>query len=76
MQKNMFFTEVKHIMDPEVEKIEPGAANSDAPSDAIILFVMYLKSITLGMECSELNSNHLQVSFTLLFSGTSAGVDL
>jgi hypothetical protein len=38
MQKNMFFTNVKHIMDPEVTKIEPGAVDSDAPSDAIILF--------------------------------------
>lgn len=38
MQKNMFFTEVKHIMDPEVSKIEPGTTESDAPSDAIILF--------------------------------------
>jgi hypothetical protein len=38
MQKNMFFTEVKHIMDPEVTKVEPGRTDSDAPSDAIVLF--------------------------------------
>ena len=38
MQKNIFFTEIKHIMDPEVTKIEPGIIDSDAPSDAIILF--------------------------------------
>jgi hypothetical protein len=38
MQKNMFFTEIKHIMDPEVTKIEPGKIDSDPPSDAIILF--------------------------------------
>jgi hypothetical protein len=38
MQKNMFFTNVKHIMDPEVTKIEPGVVDSDAPSDAIVLF--------------------------------------
>jgi hypothetical protein len=38
MQKNIFFTEIKHIMDPEVTKIEPGTIDSDAPSDAIILF--------------------------------------
>ena len=38
MQKNMFFTEVKHIMDPEVTIIQPGASSSYPPSDAIILF--------------------------------------
>jgi hypothetical protein len=38
MQKNMFFTNIKHIMDPEVTKIEPGIIDSDPPSDAIILF--------------------------------------
>ena len=38
MQKNMFFTEIKHIMDPEVKKIEPGRIDSDPPSDAIVLF--------------------------------------
>jgi hypothetical protein len=38
MQKNMFFTEIKHIMDPEVTKIEPGIIDSDPPSDAIVLF--------------------------------------
>jgi len=38
MQKNMFFTEIKHIMDPEVTKIEPGKIDSDPPSDAIVLF--------------------------------------
>ncbi len=38
MQKMMFFTEVKHIMDPEVPIIQPGTANSNPPSDAIILF--------------------------------------
>jgi len=38
MQKNIFFTNVKHIMDPEVPKIEPGILDSDPPSDAIILF--------------------------------------
>lgn len=38
MQKNMFFTEIKHIMDPEVTKIEPGTLDSDPPSDAIVLF--------------------------------------
>jgi hypothetical protein len=38
MQKNIFFTNVKHIMDPEVTKIEPGVIDSDPPSDAIILF--------------------------------------
>ena len=38
MQKNIFFTNVKHIMEPEVTKIEPGVVDSDPPSDAIILF--------------------------------------
>lgn len=38
MQKTMFFTEVKHIMDPEVTIIQPGTANNNPPSDAIILF--------------------------------------
>lgn len=38
MQKNMFFTEIKHIMDPEVTKIEPGLIDDDPPSDAIVLF--------------------------------------
>jgi hypothetical protein len=38
MQKNMFFTNVKHIMDPEVTKITPGTVDSDPPSDAIVLF--------------------------------------
>jgi hypothetical protein len=38
MQKSMFFIEVKHIMDPEVPIIQPGTANSNPPSDAIILF--------------------------------------
>jgi hypothetical protein len=38
MQKNMFLTEIKHIMDPEVTVIQPGVTNSDPPSDAIILF--------------------------------------
>ncbi len=38
MQKNMFFTNVKHIMDPEVTQIDPGKIDSDPPSDAIILF--------------------------------------
>jgi len=37
-QKNMFLTDIKHIMDPEVTIIQPGASNSDPPSDAIILF--------------------------------------
>ena len=37
-QKNSFFTEIKHIMDPEVTVIQPGEANSYPPSDAIILF--------------------------------------
>jgi hypothetical protein len=38
MQKNIFFTNVKHIMEPEVTKIEPGTNDSDPPSDAIVLF--------------------------------------
>lgn len=38
MQKTMFFTEVKHIMDPEVKIIQPGTAYTNPPSDAIILF--------------------------------------
>jgi hypothetical protein len=38
MQKNMFLTNLKHIMDPEVPIIEPGKVDSDPPSDAIILF--------------------------------------
>ena len=38
MQKNMFFTNVKHIMEPEVTKIESGVMDSDPPSDAIVLF--------------------------------------
>jgi hypothetical protein len=37
-QQNSFFTNVKHIMEPEVKVIQPGAVNSDPPSDAIILF--------------------------------------
>jgi hypothetical protein len=38
MQKMMFLIEVKHIMEPEVEIIQPGATNIEPPSDAIILF--------------------------------------
>jgi hypothetical protein len=38
MQQNIFFTNIKHIMDPEVTKIEPGVMDSDPPSDAIVLF--------------------------------------
>ena len=38
MQKTMFFTEVKHIMDPEVKVVQPGVTNVDPPSDAIVLF--------------------------------------
>lgn len=38
MQKNMFLTEIKHIMDPEVTIIQPGATDRDPPSDAIVLF--------------------------------------
>jgi hypothetical protein len=38
MQQNIFFTNIKHIMEPEVTKIEPGMIDSDPPSDAIVLF--------------------------------------
>jgi hypothetical protein len=38
MQKVMFFTEVKHIMDPEVKVVQPGLTDDLAPSDAIVLF--------------------------------------
>ncbi|NMD03555.1 MAG: hypothetical protein GYA71_09815, partial [Bacteroidales bacterium] len=38
MQKNMFLTEIKHIMDPEVTIVKPGRTDDDPPSDAIILF--------------------------------------
>jgi len=38
LQKSLFFTNVKHIMDPEVTKIESGVVDSDPPSDAIVLF--------------------------------------
>ena len=38
MQKNMFMTEIKHIMDPEVTIVQPGRTDDDPPSDAIILF--------------------------------------
>jgi len=38
MQKIMFMTEVKHIMDPEVPIIKSGTENSNPPSDAIVLF--------------------------------------
>ncbi|MFH0841512.1 MAG: DUF1080 domain-containing protein [Bacteroidota bacterium] len=34
----MFLIEVKHIMEPEVPIIQPGATNSDPPYDAIVLF--------------------------------------
>ena len=37
-QKNSFFIGVKHIMEPQPAKVEPGRLNSDPPSDAIILF--------------------------------------
>jgi len=37
-QRNSLFTNVKHIMDPEVMVIQPGTKDSDPPSDAIILF--------------------------------------
>jgi len=37
-QKNSLFTNIKHIMDPEVIIVQPGAKDSDPPSDAIILF--------------------------------------
>jgi hypothetical protein len=38
MQKNMFLTEIKHIMDPEVTIIQPGKTDDDPPADAIVLF--------------------------------------
>ena len=38
LQKALFLTEIKHIMEPEVPKIEPGSKDSDPPSDAIVLF--------------------------------------
>jgi hypothetical protein len=38
MQKNMFLTEIKHIMDPEVKVIQPGVSDDNPSSDAIILF--------------------------------------
>jgi len=38
MQKNMFLTEIKHIMDPEVTIVQPGKTDDNPPSDAIILF--------------------------------------
>lgn len=37
-QRNSFFTNIKHIMEPEVTVIQPGIINSDPPSDAIVLF--------------------------------------
>ncbi len=37
-QKNSFFIEVKHIMEPKPLKVEPGRVNSNPPSDAIVLF--------------------------------------
>ena len=38
IQQVLFLTEIKHIMEPEVPKIEPGKLDSDPPSDAIVLF--------------------------------------
>ncbi|HLO60342.1 MAG TPA: DUF1080 domain-containing protein [Bacteroidales bacterium] len=38
MQQNIFFTNVKHIMEPEVKKIEAGQVDDAPPSDAIVLF--------------------------------------
>ena len=38
MQKVMFFTDVKHIMDPEVPVVNPGNKDSEPPADAIVLF--------------------------------------
>jgi hypothetical protein len=38
IQQSLFLTNLKHIMDPEVPKIEPGVVDIDPPSDAIILF--------------------------------------
>ncbi|MFN8210081.1 MAG: DUF1080 domain-containing protein [Bacteroidales bacterium] len=38
MQRIMFFTEVKHIMDPEVKVVQAGVTDDSAPADAIVLF--------------------------------------
>ncbi len=38
IQQFLFLTDIKHIMEPEVPKIEPGKMDADPPSDAIILF--------------------------------------
>lgn len=38
MQKSIFLTEIKHIMDPEVVVVQPGKTNNEPPSDAVILF--------------------------------------
>ncbi len=38
IQQVLFLTEIKHIMEPEVPKIEAGRLDSDPPSDAIVLF--------------------------------------
>ena len=37
-QKNMFFTEVKHVYDPEVVYVQPGLNDDAPPADAIVLF--------------------------------------
>jgi hypothetical protein len=38
MQKMLFLIEIKHIMEPEVKIVQPGATSNDPPADAIILF--------------------------------------
>jgi hypothetical protein len=38
MQQNMFLTEIKHIMDPEVVVVQPGKTDDAPPADAIVLF--------------------------------------
>ncbi len=38
IQQVLFLTEIKHIMEPEVPKIEAGRLDSDPPSDAVVLF--------------------------------------
>jgi hypothetical protein len=37
-QRNMLFTDIKHVMDPEVPYVQPGNTDDLPPADAIVLF--------------------------------------
>lgn len=52
MQKNMFLTQIKHIMDPEVVVVKPGNTDDAPPADAIVLF-----------DGTDLNKEWIEIGF-------------